>query len=202
MTGMEDFFRMMASKAAEAESAPRRPALIVEALRDAAAPYLAGAHSFKEGDLVTPRAGTDVNGAGEPHIVIGVREGADFEFVGEPSSNCFGIRPDLRVLFWNHGTYFPHWVEGAKFETWVEKAEEVPARPRPASRRRPDVDAASILARLRERVEAAGSARAFATHAGLSHAYVLDCLHQRRQPGPRLLTALGVERRVVFVERE
>lgn len=58
------------------------------------------------------------------------------------------------------------------------------------------MDAASVLDRLRERVEAAGSARAFALRAGVSPVFVLDCLHERRRPGPRLLKALGIQKRV------
>lgn len=64
------------------------------------------------------------------------------------------------------------------------------------------MDAASVHARLREQVEAAGSARAYAARAGMSPAYVLDCLRKRRQPGPRLLAALGIEKRVSYVVKE
>ena len=57
-----------------------------------------------------------------------------------------------------------------------------------------DADAARVLALLRERIAAAGSLRAWAGAQSLSHAYVRDVLLGSRQPGPRILAAIGYER--------
>lgn len=58
------------------------------------------------------------------------------------------------------------------------------------------MDAASIHARLVAHVKEAGSARRFALRAGVSSRYVLDCLHGTRKPGPAVLAAIGLARRV------
>lgn len=62
------------------------------------------------------------------------------------------------------------------------------------------MDAASIHARLVSEVEAAGSARAFARRAGVSDIYVGDVIRGRRKPGPKILAAIGIERRVTYVD--
>lgn len=63
------------------------------------------------------------------------------------------------------------------------------------------MDAASVHARVLAHVKEAGSARAFAARAGVSSAYVLDVIHKRRNPGPAVLAAIGLARRVVYEER-
>ena len=55
--------------------------------------------------------------------------------------------------------------------------------------------------RLREAVEAEGTAKAWADSCGLSRQYVSDVLARRRAPGPRLLSALGLVRETRIVAR-
>ena len=50
-----------------------------------------------------------------------------------------------------------------------------------------------VLAALRKAVEDAGSARAYAEQVGLSRSYLSDVLAGRREPGPKVLAALGLE---------
>ncbi|QRE76799.1 hypothetical protein [Methylobacterium aquaticum] len=54
--------------------------------------------------------------------------------------------------------------------------------------------AEEVRALLRQRVEAEGSANAWARLNGVSHAYTLDALAGRRPPGPAILSALGLEK--------
>jgi DNA-binding transcriptional regulator YdaS (Cro superfamily) len=46
---------------------------------------------------------------------------------------------------------------------------------------------------LRRACQAAGSAAAWAKDNGVSPAYVSDTLNKRRDPGPAILDALGIE---------
>ncbi|ACS39424.1 hypothetical protein [Methylorubrum extorquens] len=55
---------------------------------------------------------------------------------------------------------------------------------------------------LEDAIRHAGSARAFATAKGLSHGYVSDVRAGRREPGPAVLAALGLEKRVSYVPTE
>lgn len=57
-----------------------------------------------------------------------------------------------------------------------------------------------VLAELREAIEDAGSQKAFAAKVGVSLAYVNDMLRGHRAIQGKVLTALGFERRTVFVE--
>lgn len=102
------------------ETEHRPPALIDVALREHAAFY--GRHiPFAVGDLVTPRKGKTMKGAGEAHIVIATLEEAEHDLrVGTPGSNNHGKRYDMRVLSWMHGNYPAHWVESDEFEAWVD----------------------------------------------------------------------------------
>ena len=56
----------------------------------------------------------------------------------------------------------------------------------------------AALVRLEEQGAAAGSAKAFATRAGISESYVGDVRAGRRQPGLSLLLALGLVRVVSY----
>ena len=104
------------------DDAPRAPALIDVALRDEAAFY-ARENPFAVGDLVTPRKGTTTRGAGEAHIVLDVLLGAEYLFDGQPGSNAYGQRLDMRVLHWSGGRYVAHWIESAEFEPWTPASE-------------------------------------------------------------------------------
>lgn len=57
---------------------------------------------------------------------------------------------------------------------------------------------ADAMSALREAVERAGSAQAWARGVGLSPSYVHDVRLGRRPPGPRLLAALGLQRVVSY----
>lgn len=63
-------------------------------------------------------------------------------------------------------------------------------------------DTKAVLALLRERVDAAGSQRAWASAHGLSHSYVGEVLRGSRAPGARVLHALGLRRDVIFTPVE
>jgi hypothetical protein len=51
-----------------------------------------------------------------------------------------------------------------------------------------------VLKRLRALVVEMGSQRAVAKRFGVSDAYLSDVLYQRRLPGPKILSGLGLER--------
>lgn len=52
---------------------------------------------------------------------------------------------------------------------------------------------------LREAIDVAGSAGAAARRLGVSTSYMLDVRHGRRPASPRILAALGLERRIVRI---
>ncbi len=58
-----------------------------------------------------------------------------------------------------------------------------------------------VLARLRERIAEAGGASAWARGAGCSPSYVSDVLGKRRDPGPAILAALGLQGEKTFRHR-
>lgn len=63
----------------------------------------------------------------------------------------------------------------------------------------PDLmDALDVLRCLRVACRDAGGQQAWASRHGLSPAYVSDVLHARRDPGPLILTALGLQRIVRY----
>ena len=57
-----------------------------------------------------------------------------------------------------------------------------------------------VLERLRAAVAEAGSASAWGRKHGVSRQTVWDTLCERRVPGPSVLTALGIDTEVRFVE--
>lgn len=59
---------------------------------------------------------------------------------------------------------------------------------------------AAVLAALKTAVSKAGSPTAFGRKAGVSAGYVLDVQRGLRPPGPKILSALGLERAVVEIE--
>lgn len=125
--GIEDMVREWAREQAPK---PQPPALIIEALRDQAQFYTRE-NPFSVGDIVTPRLGATVKGAGTPHIVVAVNPTADYDFGGHGSgSTAYGRKHDIRVLCWTNGDWAPFWVEGSMFEPWVEpaaKGQDAPA---------------------------------------------------------------------------
>ncbi|HXT81353.1 MAG TPA: hypothetical protein VN702_17440 [Acetobacteraceae bacterium] len=57
---------------------------------------------------------------------------------------------------------------------------------------------ADIYSNLRSACEASGGQRAWARKHGISEQYVSDVLSARRDPGGKILTALGYVRRVTY----
>lgn len=57
---------------------------------------------------------------------------------------------------------------------------------------------AEIYADLRKACDLVGGQTEWARRAGLSAAYVSDVLNARRDPGPKMLKALGYARRVTY----
>jgi transcriptional regulator with XRE-family HTH domain len=53
---------------------------------------------------------------------------------------------------------------------------------------------------IRDRAEQLGSQLAVAEAAGVSAAYISDILNDKREPGPTVLTWLGLSARTVYVE--
>lgn len=51
-----------------------------------------------------------------------------------------------------------------------------------------------VIGMIRERVEEAGSMRAYAREIGVSPAYLHDALNGNRLPGPAILAGLGLTR--------
>jgi hypothetical protein len=59
-----------------------------------------------------------------------------------------------------------------------------------------------VINRLREAIHAAGSQKSFARQHHVSLQYVNDVLHRRREPGQKILDALGIERVVSYREKQ
>ena len=56
----------------------------------------------------------------------------------------------------------------------------------------------TVLGELRRVIVQQGSQKAAAAHLGVSAAYLSDVLRDRREPGPKLLSALGMKRTVTY----
>lgn len=98
----------------------REPAMAAEALvefQNSYAAFLVGC-PFKVGDLITPRRGTVVKGAGKPHVVLEVREKPEPNFAGEDGTVGFGSRNDVRVASFHGNTIARHWVESVDFDRY------------------------------------------------------------------------------------
>lgn len=117
---MEEMFRRMAEEAVSEERGKPKPlpeAVLMD-LKEAAARYVEPCR-FKVGDVVTAIKGGDTKGQGEPHVVIDTLENPQPIFVGQPGSNAFGQRFDMRVIHRFDDKITTHWVESAGFEPWV-----------------------------------------------------------------------------------
>lgn len=56
----------------------------------------------------------------------------------------------------------------------------------------------AVIRSLRKQSQARGSQRALAKYLGVSPAYLSDVLKGRREPGPKILDALGMTKRTVY----
>jgi DNA-binding transcriptional regulator YdaS (Cro superfamily) len=61
---------------------------------------------------------------------------------------------------------------------------------------------ADVIKRLADECRAVGGQSAWARQAGVSATYVSDVLAGKREPGGRLLLALGIKRVVLYMEVE
>ena len=59
-----------------------------------------------------------------------------------------------------------------------------------------------VIALLRKRCKEAGSQRAFATANKISPQYIADVLRRKREPGEMILNALGLEKVIIYREKE
>jgi hypothetical protein len=78
---------------------------------------------FKVGDLITPRAGYNTKGAGEPFIVVEVfdkpiRALAPVENVDDLGSHLFGAKIDIRVAHEMKGDLIMHVGESWTYEPY------------------------------------------------------------------------------------
>ena len=64
------------------------------------------------------------------------------------------------------------------------------------------MDQQDVIERLRAAIDAAGSQVAFAEKHGVSLQYVNDVVRGRREPGQKILDALGIEKLVVYREKQ
>ena len=136
---MNDFLRMLSEARGGGDDSSSRtkadPAAVMMDLREAAALYAASKAScpFKTGDIVTPREHFTVKGAGDPHIVVDLMADVRPLFdAGEPGSNAWGKRVDMRIIPLSNGNRVSHWVESFEFELYADavkrKADEAAAQ--------------------------------------------------------------------------
>lgn len=101
------------------------PEAQIATLREISARYVAGC-PFAVGDVVTPRAGTNLRNAGEPHIVVELADHPHRTFDherGASGSNGYGKRLDMRIAAFadDNETLTMHWVESWAFEPYREE---------------------------------------------------------------------------------
>lgn len=120
---MSDFGKLLAAMASENRRDTPRPvheAQIME-LRAMLERY-AAPNRFNVGDIVTPRKGANIVGAGEPHIVLEVLEQPHRSWDWESGSSQFGRLLTMRVgcLANDDESYVAYAVEHHAFEPYVE----------------------------------------------------------------------------------
>lgn len=102
----------------EPETPPDYPTILAR-LKQVAASYTR-TNPFKVGDVVSPRKDACTRGAGDPYIVVAIRE-TDYDFAhGEPHTNDFGGKMDTRIIGYSGPHISAHWAENADLEFWVE----------------------------------------------------------------------------------
>jgi len=89
------------------------------ALKDQAARMVAPC-PFKAGDLITVRPGTDVKGAGKPHIVVEVLPEPVVDTKADAGSNQFLRQYTMRVCHFHGDSLTVHAVDHSCFETWTD----------------------------------------------------------------------------------
>lgn len=127
-TGTIDLGRLLGGfGGADFEDKPEAPRPLPEAiianLREVQARY-AEPCPFKPGDIVTPRAGSSLRNAGEPHIILEVLETPHITLARDydptiSGSSSFGQRLDVRFAALYGENYAPFWGESWMFETYT-----------------------------------------------------------------------------------
>lgn len=117
-----------AGRAREPEKPESPPEVLCATLRETLASFSAGC-PFKPGDLVTPRANSDLRGAGRPQIVLEVlatpvRNFHVVEDQNDVASAAFGSRIDVRIARESHGEIVANWTESWKLEPYYGPGSE------------------------------------------------------------------------------
>lgn len=116
---------LLASAMHDADEGPAiLPEAAIHRLREAA-PRFTAPVPFVVGDLVTPRSDSPIKGAGNPHLVIETRPGAE-PFFGalSPGSPDFGMRLNVRVITISGGDVCAYWGDAADYEIYTGEAAE------------------------------------------------------------------------------
>ena len=75
---------------------------------------------FRAGDIVTVRAGTDVKGAGKPHVVAEVLAEPVTDTKAEAGSNQYLRQYSMRVCHYHGDSLTVHAVDHSGFEPWTD----------------------------------------------------------------------------------
>lgn len=113
---------MSSNRGQERDATNPVPEAQVATLSEAAERYAAGC-PFKPGDLVTPRKGFNLKGAGDPCVVVEVPEVPYRNFeTSDPHDNGnpnYGGRLDVRILCFATGDVVAYWGESWKLEPYT-----------------------------------------------------------------------------------
>lgn len=97
------------------------PEAAVETLKDLYQRYT-GKHPFKPGDIVTPRKGYGLRGAGHPCIVLEIPKEPIRDMKAETHNMNYGSRLDMRVAtIEKGGIVIPFWSESWQYQRWEPK---------------------------------------------------------------------------------
>lgn len=112
--------QQMSERSSEENRAPKQdPAILAFTLQEAAQRHAKGC-PFKPGDLVTPRKGYNLKGAGEPHVVMEIM--APEPQRGEAAEKAYmgGIARiyDMRVLSCVREDLIAYYAESYCYEAW------------------------------------------------------------------------------------
>jgi hypothetical protein len=113
---MMDLARMLAEHdRKQPDSPPTPPDVLAHTLLEIFARYAAG-NPFKPGDLVTPRKNYNIRGAGQPHVVVEILDGAA---LAEREAGSIAHRADMRLVCEERGEIAPFLGESWCFERYA-----------------------------------------------------------------------------------
>ncbi len=92
---------------------------VIAALKDKAW-RMAEPCPFQTGDLLTVRAGSDVRGAGLPHVVVEVLSPPVTDTKAEAGSNRYLAKYTMRVAHFHGDDMTVHAVDHSSFEVWTD----------------------------------------------------------------------------------